>query len=89
MCPTQKDIVSSRRLFPGVVMDEVEKIKRYKWLEFVLNWLVEEITNYKIRALKGPSCSALGVGGILFILMVCKFFLRLIICKYIHFNILS
>ncbi|KAH7840715.1 hypothetical protein Vadar_020594 [Vaccinium darrowii] len=67
LCPTQKDVVS--RLFPGVVTDEMEKIKRYKWPEFVLNWLVEEIRNYKIKASKGPSCSAQGVGGALFILM--------------------
>jgi len=73
LCPTQKDVVGSR-LFPGVVTDEMETIKRYNWPEFVLNWLVEEIRNYKIRAAKGPSSSAQGVGGALFILMVCKFF---------------
>ncbi|KAH7850077.1 hypothetical protein Vadar_027577 [Vaccinium darrowii] len=30
LCPTQKDVVGSR-LFPVVVTDKMEKIKRYKW----------------------------------------------------------
>ncbi|KAI8538556.1 hypothetical protein RHMOL_Rhmol09G0113000 [Rhododendron molle] len=47
LCPTTKE-VGGNRLFPGVVADDLETIKTYKWPAFVLDWLVNQIRNYKI-----------------------------------------
>ncbi|KAI8554172.1 hypothetical protein RHMOL_Rhmol05G0078200 [Rhododendron molle] len=47
LCPTTKE-VAGNRLFPGVVADDLETLKTYKWPAFVLDWLVNEIRNYKV-----------------------------------------
>ncbi|KAG5560280.1 hypothetical protein RHGRI_003544 [Rhododendron griersonianum] len=39
LCPTTKEVVGSR-LFPGVVADDLQTLKTYKWPAFVLDWLV-------------------------------------------------
>ncbi|KAG5557248.1 hypothetical protein RHGRI_007493 [Rhododendron griersonianum] len=72
LCPTTKE-VAGNRLFPGVVDDNIETLKTYKWPAFVLDWLVNKIQNYKVRASKGRGRSGEGVGGSLFVLMVIYF----------------
>ncbi|KAI8543099.1 hypothetical protein RHMOL_Rhmol08G0191900 [Rhododendron molle] len=70
MCPTTKE-VAGNRLIPAVVAGDLETLKTYKWLAFVLDWLVNEIRNYKVRATKGCGRKAEGVGSSLFLLMIC------------------
>ncbi|KAG5527869.1 hypothetical protein RHGRI_028709 [Rhododendron griersonianum] len=77
LCPTTKE-VAGNRLFPGVVADDLETLKTYKWPAFVLDWLVNEIRNYKDRATKGRGRKVEGVGGSLFLLMVLYFDLNLL-----------
>ncbi|XP_058223210.1 uncharacterized protein LOC131332918 [Rhododendron vialii] len=72
LCPTTKE-VAGNRLFPGVIADDLETLKTYKWPAFVLDWLVNEIRNYKVRVTKGRGRKAEGVGGSLFLLMVIYF----------------
>ncbi|KAH7857011.1 hypothetical protein Vadar_008031 [Vaccinium darrowii] len=69
LCPTTKDVVGSR-LFPAVYDDDnMDTMKAYKWLAFMLDWLANEIQNYKDRESKQRPCQGKGVGGSLFILM--------------------
>ncbi|KAI8552010.1 hypothetical protein RHMOL_Rhmol06G0232000 [Rhododendron molle] len=72
LCPTTKEVAGSR-LFPGVVDDDLETIKTYKWPAFVLDWLVNEIRNYKVRGAKRRGKKQEGVGGSLFLLLVIYF----------------
>ncbi|KAF7144198.1 hypothetical protein RHSIM_Rhsim05G0131400 [Rhododendron simsii] len=72
LCPTTKE-VAGNRLFPGVVADDLQTLKTFKWPAFVLEWLANEIRNYKLRATKGCRRKAEGVGGSLFLLMVIYF----------------
>ncbi|XP_058192092.1 uncharacterized protein LOC131309481 [Rhododendron vialii] len=72
LCPTTKE-VAGNRLFPRVIADDLETLKTYKWPAFVLDWLVNEIRNYKVRVTKGHGRKAEGVGGSLFLLMVIYF----------------
>ncbi|XP_058189376.1 uncharacterized protein LOC131306962 [Rhododendron vialii] len=72
LCPTTKE-VAGNRLFPGLIADDLETLKTYKWPTFVLDWLVNEIRNYKVRVTKGRGRKAEGVGGSLFLLMVIYF----------------
>ncbi|KAI8560624.1 hypothetical protein RHMOL_Rhmol04G0272500 [Rhododendron molle] len=72
LCPITKE-VARNRLFSGVVDNNIEGLKAYTWLFFVLDWLINEIRNYKIRASKGRGRSAEGVGGSLFVLKVIYF----------------
>ncbi|KAG5565499.1 hypothetical protein RHGRI_001404 [Rhododendron griersonianum] len=72
LCPTTKEVVGSR-LFPGVVADDLETLKTYKWPAFVLDWLVNEIRNYKVRVTNKSGRKAERVGGSLFLLMVIYF----------------
>ncbi|KAG5548668.1 hypothetical protein RHGRI_014124 [Rhododendron griersonianum] len=65
--------VAGNRLFPGVVADDLETLKTYKWPAFVLDWLVNEIQNYKVRVTNKSGRKAEGVGGSLFLLMVIYF----------------
>ncbi|KAF7154723.1 hypothetical protein RHSIM_Rhsim01G0103900 [Rhododendron simsii] len=59
-CPTTKE-VAGNRLFPGVVADDLETLKTYKWPAFALDWLVNEIRNYKVRVTKGRGRKELAV----------------------------
>ncbi|KAF7112350.1 hypothetical protein RHSIM_RhsimUnG0238500 [Rhododendron simsii] len=77
LCPTTKEVVGNR-LFPGVVADDLETLKTYKWPDFELDWLVNEIQNYKVRITKGRGRKAEGVGSSLFLLMVIYFDLHLL-----------
>ncbi|KAI8567878.1 hypothetical protein RHMOL_Rhmol02G0155500 [Rhododendron molle] len=70
LCPTTKEVAGSR-LFPGVVDDDLETIKTYKWPAFVLDWLVNEIRNYKVRVAKRRGKKQEGVGSSLFLLLIC------------------
>ncbi|KAG5552054.1 hypothetical protein RHGRI_010217 [Rhododendron griersonianum] len=72
LCPTTKEVVGSR-LFPGVVADDLQTLKTYKWPAFVLDWLVNEIRNYKVRVTNKSGGKAERVGGSLFLLMVIYF----------------
>ncbi|KAH7867107.1 hypothetical protein Vadar_028905 [Vaccinium darrowii] len=73
LCPTTKDVVGSR-LFPGVYGDDnMEMMKAYKWPAFILDWLANEIQNYKDRESKQRPSQGKGVGGSLFILMIIYF----------------
>ncbi|KAG5547961.1 hypothetical protein RHGRI_013599 [Rhododendron griersonianum] len=72
LCPTTKEVVGSR-LFPGVVADDLQTLKTYKWPAFVLDWLVNEIRNYKVRVTNKSGEKAERVGGSLFLLMVIYF----------------
>ncbi|KAG5556930.1 hypothetical protein RHGRI_007238 [Rhododendron griersonianum] len=72
LCPTTKEVVGSR-LFPGVVADDLETVKTYKWPAFVLDWLVNEIRNYKVRVTNKSGRKVERVGGSLFLLMVIYF----------------
>ncbi|KAH7858250.1 hypothetical protein Vadar_021730 [Vaccinium darrowii] len=66
LCPTTKDVVGSR-LFPGVYADDnMDTMKAYKWPAFMLDWLANEIQNYKDRESKQRPCQGKGVGGSLF-----------------------
>ncbi|KAH7866198.1 hypothetical protein Vadar_016952 [Vaccinium darrowii] len=73
LCPTMKDVVGSR-LFPAVYDDDnMDTMKTYKWPAFMLDWLANEIQNYKDRESKQHPCQGKGVGGSLFILMIIYF----------------
>ncbi|KAG5551429.1 hypothetical protein RHGRI_009747 [Rhododendron griersonianum] len=72
LCPTTKEVVGSR-LFPGVVANDLQTLKTYKWPAFVLDWLVNEIRNYKVRVTNKSGGKAERVGGSLFLLMVIYF----------------
>ncbi|KAI8568427.1 hypothetical protein RHMOL_Rhmol02G0198300 [Rhododendron molle] len=61
--------VTGSRLFPRVADDNIETLKTFKWPAFVLDWLVNEIRNYKDRASKGRGQFGKGVGGNLFVLI--------------------
>ncbi|KAI8566379.1 hypothetical protein RHMOL_Rhmol02G0036000 [Rhododendron molle] len=88
LCPTTKEVAGSR-LFPGVVDDDLETIKTYKWPAFVLDWLVNEIRNYKVRGAKRRGKKQEGVCGSLFLLLVClpSFFYHRI-CNTLNNNIM-
>ncbi|KAG5513037.1 hypothetical protein RHGRI_038544 [Rhododendron griersonianum] len=72
LCPTTKEVVGSR-LFPGVVADDLQTLKTYKWPAFVLDWLVNEIRNYKVRVTNKSGGKAERIGGSMFLLMVIYF----------------
>ncbi|KAG5547647.1 hypothetical protein RHGRI_013368 [Rhododendron griersonianum] len=69
LCPTTKD-VASKKFYPAVY--DLTKISSYAWPQFVLDWLVKEITKFKNRDVKevDKKEDAPGMSGCVLLLMV-------------------
>lgn len=74
LCPTTKD-EAGPKLFPGVM--DLDAIPNYAWPQFVLDWLIRQITMYKNRGAKATKkagkIEAPGIGGCVLLLMLLYF----------------
>ncbi|XP_058219786.1 uncharacterized protein LOC131330268 [Rhododendron vialii] len=72
LCPTTKDVASTK-FYPAVY--DLTKISSYAWPQFVLDWLVKEITKFKKRDVKevDNKKDAPGVSGCVLLLLLIYF----------------
>ncbi|KAF7113550.1 hypothetical protein RHSIM_RhsimUnG0114800 [Rhododendron simsii] len=72
LCPTTKDVASTK-FYPTVY--DLNNISSYAWPQFVLDWLVKEITKFKKRDVKEVDNrkDAPGVSGCVLLLMLIYF----------------
>ncbi|KAG5540020.1 hypothetical protein RHGRI_020302 [Rhododendron griersonianum] len=72
LCPTTKDVASTK-FYPAVY--DLTKTPTYAWPQFVLDWLVKEITKFKKRDAKvvDNKKDAPGVSGCVLLLMLIYF----------------
>ncbi|KAF7129249.1 hypothetical protein RHSIM_Rhsim10G0108400 [Rhododendron simsii] len=72
LCPTTKDVASTK-FYPAVY--DLTKISSYAWPQFVLDWLVKELTKFKNRDVKEVDNrkDAPGVSGCVLLLMLIYF----------------